>query len=117
MVRSSAYWHKIDGIYARAPTEQMISSLPRAALSKFSYLFLFVLCFSVFIFFFSLLVCFQSKDFPLQIPRSSSPLRYIAGTDFREHFMKNSLATIKPLFCNRNLKGFLAFDAFVTQFF
>ena len=41
----------------------------------------------------------------------------MAGTDFREHFMKNSLATIKPLFCNRNLKGFLAFDAFVTQFF
>ena len=31
--------------------------------------------------------------------------------------MKNSLATIKPLLCNRNLKGFLAFDAFVTQFF
>lgn len=41
----------------------------------------FCLCFVfLFLFFFSLLVCFQSKDFLLQIPRSSSTLRYMAGT-------------------------------------
>lgn len=41
----------------------------------------------------------------------------MAGKDFREHFMNNSLVTIKPLFATGNLKGFLLLDAFVIQFF
>lgn len=102
MVRSSAYWHKIDGIYARAPTEQMISSLPRAALSKFSYLFLLVLRFSVFILFFFACL-FPKQRFPFANSKkffySTIYSRYgLSGTLYEKFFSHDKTVVLQSKF-------------------
>ena len=64
MVRSSAYWHKIDGIYARAPTEQIIWSTTSCCPIKIFLSFIVCALFFCFYFLFFFACLFPKQRFP-----------------------------------------------------